>query len=135
MKSRRMRAGGFTLLEVLLVIAILGVLAGTVAFVLGGTPDKANEDLTRTLVNETVPDAIERYKLHTKDYPASLEALVRDPGVTGWAGPYLKAQQLNDAWGTPLVYSPNSGGNPPYSLMSAGKSKRQGGGTDIMKEW
>lgn len=108
---------GFTLLEILLVIAIIGVLAGAVAFTMGGTPDKAKYDLTVRLVKDVVPDAVSRYQLHTNQIPGRLEDLVSSPGVNGWSGPYLKKEQLVDGWGNPLQYSPSGS---TYTLRSNG---------------
>jgi general secretion pathway protein G len=99
-----MHRGAFTLLEVLLVIAILGVLAAAVGFTIGGTGNQARIDTTRTLVTKIVPDAVERYRFNCKNLPNTLDDLLRDPGVTGWAGPYLQSSQLNDSFDMPLVY-------------------------------
>ena len=67
-------------------------------------------DTTRTLVTKMVPDAIERYRFHCKTLPNSLDDLIRDPGVAGWAGPYLQTSQTHDSWDRPLVYQPSGAG-------------------------
>ena len=69
--------------------------------------------------------------LNTNSYPANLDELLVDPGLPGWAGPYLKEKQLYDPWDNLFIYLPYNGG---YDLISYGADGQEGGteyGTDI----
>jgi len=138
-RSRR----GFTLIEVILVIAIIGVLAGVLIFAVGGTKEKADRDSTAVLVSQ-VCDALERYKLHIGQYPTEedggLDALRKQPQFedekTGenWAGPYLKSDPT-DPWGNALNYQVTETGTDeaklvPYKVWSNGPNKQDDNGAD-----
>ena len=69
--------------------------------------------------------AIDTYILNTNHYPATLNDLIANPNLTGWCGPYLKQSQLNDPWGRPYIYIPDSNGN--YNLISYGEDGKPGG--------
>jgi general secretion pathway protein G len=115
---------GFTLLEILVVIAILGLLIGLVAPAalrqLGG----ARVSVTKQSI-ERIGSVLDMYKLDVGSYPTAeqgLRALVERPaGVDAWNGPYVKGNVPVDAWNHPYVYrnpSPRSGHD--YDLCSAG---------------
>lgn len=99
------RASGFTLLEIMLVIVIIGVIAMVALnnIDIVGTSNEARRTATESIIGQTTT-AVNTYYLHVAKMPPSLEALVRDPGVRGWKGPYL-LKLKPDAWGDPLQYS------------------------------
>ncbi len=124
-QSRR----AFTLLEVLMVVAILGFLAAAVAVALNGVRDRSNKDITKVLITN-VSGAIERYSLQMGHYPreedGGLRALLDTPSDTEqakkWGGPYVEAKQLKDLWGNDLVYVCPGRMNPnSFDLSSYGK--------------
>jgi general secretion pathway protein G len=152
MNARRTSRGGFTLVEILLVIAIIGILAGVFIFAVGDTQDKAKKDTTVFLIDGQVCPALERYKLHIGEYPGDadggLDALIKKPSFTDeklaekWAGPYLNTDPV-DGWGNKLGYQPSEPGSEeaktlPYKVWSFGPNKQDdnGAGDDIKnKAW
>ena len=127
MKARR-RVSGFTLVELLVVLAILGMLAALVGpqvlNQLGGAKSKS-----ATIQIRDFEQALELYKLDVGRFPRSgegLEALVRQPsGAKGWNGPYLKKDELPmDPWGNPYEYR-LSGSR--IEIISYGADARAGG--------
>ncbi len=104
LRTRRSRTSGFTLLEVLLVVAILGIIA-TFAITqmnIGDTQIGVNRDATRVQVRQ-IAAQVNIYRLHTNRLPTSLQDLKVNPGIQGWRGPYH--QTLNDAFGEPFIYT------------------------------
>ena len=117
---------GFTLLEILVVIAILGLLIGLVAPAalrqLGG----ARVSVAKQSI-ERIGAVLDMYKLDVGTYPATeqgLNALVEKPaGVTAWNGPYVKGAVPVDAWSHPYTYrNPSARTGRDYDLCSAGPS-------------
>jgi general secretion pathway protein G len=134
------RRGGFTLLEVLLVIAIMGMLAALVAPNVMATGERARIDVTRLLVANSGPIAtqINLYKLRTGVYPAGLDDLCRRPNDAAGAnddGPeaYIgDAASFRDVWGQELQYKcPGQINKSGYDLYSFGPDMKEGGGDDI----
>ena len=127
MKTRQ-RVSGFTLVELLVVLAILGMLAALVGpqvlNQLGGAKSKS-----ATIQIRDFEQALELYKLDVGRFPRSgegLEALVRQPsGAKGWNGPYLKKDELPmDPWGNPYEYRVSGS---RIEIISYGADGRAGG--------
>ncbi|HEX5804282.1 MAG TPA: type II secretion system major pseudopilin GspG [Azospira sp.] len=120
---------GFTLLELLVVVAIIGLLAGYVGPKYFGQIGKAEVKAARAQI-DALDKALDAYRLDLGRYPSSeqgLAALVVAPGGAGkWAGPYLKKGVPLDPWGRPYVYkSPGEHGD--FDLLSLGRDGTPGG--------
>lgn len=131
---------GLTLLELLVVLIILGLLAGLVGpqvmNQLGGAKSK-----TARLQMEELGAALDLYRLEVGRYPNSQQGLValieQPPRAAGWNGPYLKKQVIrDDPWGIPYQYR-SPGKNAPYEIVSLGADGQPGGdGEDAdIKSW
>jgi general secretion pathway protein G len=123
------RFKGFTLLELLVVIVIIGLLAGYVAPRYFGQVGRSEVQVARAQI-ESLEKALDQFRLDTRHYPTAeqgLDALVVKPAnENGWSGPYLKKNVPNDPWGRPYVYRvPGSKGE--FDLYSLGKDGKPGG--------
>lgn len=127
----RRREAGFTLLEILVVLVILGLLAAVVAGPQVFRQLGAAKSEAAKLQIERVGGALDLYRLDVGRYPnqqEGLRALVEPPiGIARWNGPYLKKQEsLVDPWGRPFSYrSPGQRGE--YDLWSLGADGLEGG--------
>ncbi len=139
------RAPGFTLIEVLLVIVIIGMLATVLIVTVGGSADGAKIDTT-TLTIQKIEGRIETYALHVGHYPTEadggLNALVVKPSdenaAKKWRGEYAQENELNDAWGTRLNYEPLEAGTvvggKKFKIWSNGPDGQSNTADDI-KNW
>jgi general secretion pathway protein G len=125
-------ATGFTLLELLVVVAIIGLLVGYVAPRYFGQVGKS-EIATAKAQIDALDKALEQYRLDTGRYPSTelgLNALVTRPAnEPKWNGPYLKKAVPADPWGKPYAYK-QPGEHGDFDLVSLGKDGAPGGTGD-----
>jgi general secretion pathway protein G len=123
--------GGFTLLELLVVIVILGLLIGLVAPAVLRQLGHAKDSIARQSIAQ-VGSVLDLYKLDAGSYPSTqdgLQALIAKPDdVDSWAGPYLKTNNLPlDPWGHPYFYQqPSARQGLEYDLCSLGSADKSG---------
>jgi general secretion pathway protein G len=127
--------GGFTLVELMLVLVILGILAGLVLPKFAGRSQQARVTAAVTQI-ATFKTALAAFEVDTGTYPSSqdgLRALVVQPGdVTGWRGPYLESDVPVDPWNHPYAYEFPGKLNPSgYDVISAGPDGQFGTADDI----
>lgn len=128
------RSGGFTLLELLVVITVIAVLAGLVAPMVFGHVSDAKISATQSQI-ELFALALDAYRLDNDYYPSTtqgLEALRSrpqgEPTPHNWRGPYLRKAVPLDPWGHPYVYKSPGEVNPDsYDLLSYGRDGKRGG--------
>ena len=121
---------GFTLIELMVVIIILGILAALVGPKMFGRVDEAKQKAAATQI-ELFGTALDSFRLDTGRYPTGsegLEALVAPvSGLDDWNGPYLKKKTIpSDPWNNPYLYE-SPGTNGDYDLISYGADKMVGG--------
>jgi len=133
---KRNGQGGFTLLEILLVVVIIGLLVGVAVVRLGGKTKSAQITATRMDIN-TFSVALGDYELQSGSYPTTeqgLQALIIQPSnVSIWKGPYIEAIRIkDDPWGHKYIYKcPGEKLPHSFDLYSAGPDGVEGNDDDI----
>jgi len=122
----RAAQAGFSLIEIILVVVLIG---GIVAFaasrILGGG-DRAKANLAKAQV-QTLAEKVQQFEMDTGSLPSSLDDLVKAPGnASGWLGPYVKEAELKDPWNHAYTYT-MPGEGQPFDLVSLGKDGKAGG--------
>ena len=125
----RHAGAGFTLLELLVVVVIIGLLAGLVAPRYFDQVSKSNTKIAKAQI-DSLEKALDQYRLDVGSYPTTEQGLAalnnKPPNLEKWAGPYLKKLVPNDPWGAPYAYkSPGEHGD--YDLLSFGSDGQLGG--------
>jgi general secretion pathway protein G len=120
---------GFTLLELLVVIVIIGLLAGYVAPRYFSQVGKSEIQVAKAQL-ESIDKALDQFRLDVRRYPSAeegLDALAAKPAsASNWSGPYLKKAVPSDPWGRPYVYRV-PGQKSEFDLFSYGRDGKPGG--------
>lgn len=129
----RSAAQGFTLLEMIVVLVIIGLIMGLVGPRLFSQADKAKVQTAETQV-KMLKGSLETMRLDIGRYPTQeegLKLLVQRPSdsklVQRWKGPYLEDGLPDDPWGNPYQYSPQPAGTYSFTLYSFGADGKDGG--------
>ena len=122
-------SSGFTLIELIVVVAIIGLLAGLVVPQFIKQEEKATAKAAKAQI-ELLGTALDTFRLDVGRYPTTQEGLAalnqRPGGVDRWEGPYLKKELPNDPWGKPYIYK-SPGDHGPYDIISYGADGAPGG--------
>jgi general secretion pathway protein G len=130
----RHRPGGFTLIEILVVIAVIAILASIVTPLVFRNVGDAKTSAARAQI-EIFGLALDGYRLDNDYYPSTAQGLdaldhapTGDPAARNWRGPYLKKGVPLDPWGRAYGYvSPGAANPQSYDLVSLGRDGKEGG--------
>jgi general secretion pathway protein G len=125
--ANRSRALGFTLLELMVVIVLVGTLLAVLGSKIIGNKQRGEYKIAQTQLS-TLSQKVESYQSDVGSLPDSLDQLVTAPtNATGWLGPYAKAGELKDPWQHQIDYRRPGDNNQPYQLISYGVDGKPGG--------
>ncbi len=127
---------GFTLVELMLVVIIIGILVAMVAPRLTGKSQQARIAASQADINAHLSTALDLFELGVGRFPTTQEGLAAlrtaPSGATGWKGPYLKRDVPKDPWGRKYAYrSPGQHNREDYDLFSNGPDGVEGGDDDV----
>jgi general secretion pathway protein G len=133
---------GFSLIEILLVVVIMGTLAAMVVPRFMGRSEQARIAVARADIEVNIPTALKLYELDNGFFPSTdqgLAALLRKPTTSpvppNWNGPYIEKLPI-DAWGRPYQYvSPGENRSHDYDLYSLGKNANPDAKDDDIVNW
>ncbi len=127
---------GFTLVELMLVVIIIGILVAMVAPRLTGKSQQARIAASQADINAHLSTALDLFELGVGRFPTTQEGLAAlrtaPSGANGWKGPYLKRDVPKDPWGRKYAYrSPGQHNREDYDLFSYGPDGVEGGDDDV----
>jgi general secretion pathway protein G len=129
-RTCRSSRAGFTLLELLVVIVIIGLLAAFVAPKYFGQIGRSKTQITKAQI-ESLEKGLDQYRIDVGHYPSSEAGLValfvQPANEANWHGPYLKKGIPADPWGNPYVYKMPGAEGREYEIISYGGDGQQGG--------
>lgn len=124
----RGRNEGFTLIEIMLVVVIIGALAAMVVPRLAGRSEQAKKAIAKADIETNLATALKLYELDNGNFPTTsqgLDALMRKPSSPpvppNWNGPYIEKKPI-DPWNNPYLYESPGRQRPDYDLYSKGKN-------------
>jgi general secretion pathway protein G len=136
--GRSLPIGGFTLLEILVVLAIIGLLAGLAITNVDKIFGTSQVGVAKLFVTQTMKSPLTTYKIHMGGFPSTadgLQALVTAPASKAekWGGPYIEGGKIpRDPWDEPYQYEyPGKRNKDSYDLWSKGVDKQSGTADDI----
>ena len=122
---------GMSLIEIIIVVALLGTLMAYMVSNLIGQSENAKKDETK-LAFGVIQQSLQMYRIHNGKYPTTdqgLNALVNNPGdVKTWRGPYIEPNKLKDPWGNDFHYESDG---QKFKIISAGPDGQFGTEDDI----
>jgi general secretion pathway protein G len=129
---------GFSLIEILVVMALIGIVIALVANRIGDGAVRGKVNATKIAI-DSIGGKIETYQLDNGSLPDRLEDLVNKPGsADNWSGPYAKEKELLDPWNHAFVYRKSGSEDGDYELYSLGPDGKEGGeglkSADIRRE-
>lgn len=127
----KQKPSGFTLLELLVVLLIVGMLAAFVGPKYFSQIGKSQTQVAKAQI-EAFDKALDQYRIDVGRYPTTAQGLVAlyaaPAGEPNWRGPYLKKIPPNDPWGNPYLYNaPGADPKREYEIVSFGKDGKAGG--------
>ena len=132
-RPRPATASGFTLLELLVVMVIIGLLAAYVGPRYFAQLGKSERSTAKAQI-EAFSRALDAYRLDTGRYPSTAQGLAalatRPADEPKWNGPYLQKTPPMDPWGHPYQYRSPGTGDAEFDMLSTGKDGRPGGEGD-----
>ena len=125
---------GFTLIELMLVVIIIGALVAMVMPRLTGRGEQARGAAARADIQANIATALKLYELDNGAFPTTEEGLdallVRPPSAVNWNGPYLEKKPI-DPWGREYKYKSPGEHRPDYDLYSVGRDGQPGTADDV----
>ena len=129
----KLRKNGFTMIEILLVVIIIGILVSLIAPRLAGRSEEARKQAAKADIDGGIALALDLYEADNGKYPVQLNDLLKEPSeAPNWRGPYLKKGLPKDPWGNSYVYrSPGTHNTESYDLSSVGHDHKENTADDV----